>query len=446
MKIVLVNLAPAQTKKNFDFKTQVLEYKFEQLTYPAGLSIIASVLKAAKIDFRTYDTYVDTNPSQLLAEITREGCDIFMTSGFLGNYTYSFFKTFFDEVHKALPSCQIVVGGPIASTIPDFLVENANVDIAVVGEGEETVIDLLESLEIGRPLETVNGIVFRDDKESLVRTPARQRLTNLDVWPLPDTEAFDAHPYVDYLKKTDRCWELVASRGCYGGCTFCKRVFGRKLSRLSPYRAIEYMDDIHDKFGITKFNFVDDNFLSSKKQTIEFADILKKHSVKYKWRFQARLDAVSSEMIEILSEVGLYDVSFGIESGSQRMLDSYKKKITVEKILNVISEVKRFVDVHGTFIVGGPGENWDTINETAELIRSLELNNAGVGILTPFPGTEVYAMARDQGLIADEEAYFSKLGPVYTIPYVNMSDLTDAQLLEARDMLENVSRQFGEYT
>ncbi|WP_419786682.1 B12-binding domain-containing radical SAM protein [Pseudodesulfovibrio sp.] len=392
MNVAPINLAPQEPGTSHTEVSPILKNKFSQLHYPTGLSIIAGVLESAGVEFKTYDTYTFNSHEEVLRCLVEDNCDILMTFGYLGNYTYSFFKRYFGLIKQRLPQCRIVVGGPIASTIPEHLIKYAHVDIAVIGEGEETTIDLVDTLGKGRDLAAVKGIAFRKQNKMQLTEP-RRRLADLDAWLLPDLNRFNAAPYIDFLKRTNRCWELVASRGCYGKCTFCRRVFGSKITRISPPRAFELMHQVYTKFGLTRFSFVDDNFLSNTSQAEGFANVLQAQDMDYQWRFQARVDAISPEIIQRLSSLGLFDVSFGVESGSDKMLKSYRKKITSEEIIRVLSNVKKHVDIHATFIVGGPGEDWSTVEETAELIRRLELNNAGVGILTPSPDTEIYEEA-----------------------------------------------------
>jgi len=143
--------------------------------------------------------------------------------------------------------------------------------------------------------------------------------------------------------------------------------------------------------------------------------------------------------------VGLYDISFGIESGSQKMLNHYGKNLDIMKTFSTLDTIKSMVRIHATFIVGGPKENWDTIEETKLFIRRLKLNNAGFGILTLFPGTIFYDEAKKNGLINDDDEYCMNLGPVYDRSYVNISDMSDDDLIEARDMLVETAAEFGSY-
>lgn len=155
---------------------------------------------------------------------------------------------------------------------------------------------------------------------------------------------------------------------------------------------------------------------------------------------------INPKMVERMAKWGLYDISFGIESGSQKMIDIYNKKICSAKAFETIEAIKDIVDVHATFIVGGPGEDWSTVKETEQFIRKLRLNNSVTGILTLFPKTHFYDDALRDKVIGDEEEYFINLGPVYVRPYTNISNLSNDELIQARDMLQSTASEFGPYS
>ena len=155
---------------------------------------------------------------------------------------------------------------------------------------------------------------------------------------------------------------------------------------------------------------------------------------------------MSPEIIEKLLNVGLFDISFGIESGSQKMLNRYHKNLNVKKTLENLKAINDLVEVHGSFIIGGPGENWETIKETIQFIKQVKLKNTFVSILTLFPGSAFYAEAMNDGLIEDEETYCANLGSLYDRPYVNISDLSDNDLIKARAILMETASEFGAYT
>ncbi len=442
MNILIGNLKPAAS----NCSDQTLGEKYSTLHFPLGLGIIASVLKNSGREFDTYDSYVNGSTDGFLKTIENKKPDIVLLSGFLGNYTYPFLKDISLSIKSINQLIKIIVGGPIANTIPDLLVSMMPIDFVVKGEGERTIPELLDAIERKSDISLVKGIYSMDSLRNMAFfTGERERIQDLDMsWPL--YKAFPMEPYVNYLKETERCWELSTSRGCYNRCNFCKLSFGQKITTSSLQSVVEHMKFVSDNYMVNKFSFVDDNFLNNTERVSRFRELLLQEPYKFKWRFQGRADRISIEVVEKLKEVGLYNISFGLESGSQEMLNRYRKNLDIKKALANLNDIKSMVRIHTTFIVGGPCESWDTIEETKRFIRMLKLNNSGIGILTLFPGTFFYDKAKRNGLITDDEEYCMNLGPVYDKPYVNISDMSDDDLINARDMLVETAAEFGAYT
>lgn len=423
MHILVANLSPGAAEV------------FTTLHFPLGLGCVAAALKGAGQQFTVYDSYVDGTTEGFLKAVRRDNPDVILLSGFLGNYTYSFIKDISGIIKEIDRSIVIVIGGPIATTIPELLISKTEVDFVVKGEGECTLAELIDALKSKADISSVSGVYFRDRFGRAAFTGDRQRIERLDDHPFPDYDSFPVGHYVKYLEETGRCWEISASRGCYNRCRFCRLTFGRRVTSYSARAVIDHMSYVLERYKIDRFNFVDDNFLSDTGKIDEFIRLLSRQEHRFKWRFQGRADRISPELVEGMAGVGLFGISFGIESGSQEMLDRYGKNLDIQKVLVNLAAIKDTIKVNATFIVGGPGENWQTIRQTEEFIKRIKLKNIGVGILTLFPGTALYDDALRSGHIDNEEEYCKNLGPVYKVPYINMSDLSDSDLLKARDML-----------
>jgi len=407
--------------------------KMKHLHYPTGLAIIAGEIKRRRRDnLFTVDSYMgDIKDDEIFDCVDRNRIDFILLSMYLGNYQYRYLKRFINNIIRFFPKVTVIVGGAMASTIPEILLKNiTSADkrvICVIGEGEETIVDLLNCLENKSDLNKVNGISYRDKR--VLFTAERERIKNLDGYSRPAYDIFDTKRYVEYVKNNNRCWEISASRGCYGNCIYCKLVFGRKITMRSAGSVVGEMEDFHASYGLGSFNFVDDNFLNSERQVWDFYYALKKSSLKFRWRFQGRADYFSPGLAQSLLEVGLYDVSFGIESGSVDILTSMNKKMDLDKAGKNIKSLPPELQTHGCFIVGMPGETQDTIDQTIKFVKDVGLKHASAGILTAFPGTALYDMAKSRSMIKDEDEYCCNLGPAYARPYVNFTQYPDEQLV-----------------
>ena len=413
----------------------------QHLQFPTGLATIAGeICLNRKDNLFVIDNYTsDIDENDLFNFIEDNAIDCILLSMFLGNYQYYYLKKFLNQVTKEFPATRVIIGGPLASTVPDLLIRNTTGHteqiIMVLGEGEETIIDLLDCLESESDLSKVRGICYTESGK-IVLTPERPRIKNLDVQSRPAYHLFDTEKYVNYVKSENRCWELISSRGCYGSCRYCKLVFGRKITRRSAQSIVDEMTDFFHTYGIERFNFVDDNFLNSERQSYEFIDALAKSDIDFQWRFQGRADRFPLHLTRALIKVGLYDVSFGIESGSPEILQEMNKPLNLERARQNLRALSRELDVHGTFIVGMPGESHETITKTIEFIEDAQLGHATGGILTLFPATALYEMAHKKGFIPDEDRYCENIGPVYVRPYLNLTGYPDEQLVAWSKMID----------
>lgn len=440
--IVIANIKP-NINMNINEIKRRSSTSLPTLHFPINLGLIAAVLRKEGFSLKIIDNYaVNLSCIQCLKIIASEKPKYLLLTGYLGEYSYKFLKKFSKDIKNCSPQTTIIMGGPMATTIPELIIAKTDVDIVVIGEGEEIIVDLLHALGKKRDLTNVNGICFKDTSGNIFFTKNRERIKNLDSIPRPAYELFPIEIILKYLNKTGRCWELCTSRGCYGRCSFCKRVFGQKITYMSPEKVVDEMRYIYNTYGIDRFNFVDDNFLLNEKHIEDFCNVLRKCGIRFSWRFQGRPDKINGELAKLMKSAGFFGVSLGLESGSPKILDEMHKNLDIERAeKNVRDVIKEGIIVHASFIVGMPSENEKTIEETISYIKRIGLQNLNIGILTPFPGTEVYAWAKKMGKITDDDAYCENLGPVYEYPYVNLTKYSNDKLLEFRDMVINSARQ-----
>lgn len=404
--------------------------RYRTLHFPMGLGLISGVLATTDHTVRVVDNYLPgVSFGQAVAELERAQPDYILFSGFLGNLQYGFVKKACRRIRELCPDAVQICGGPMATTIPELLLAHSNLDYVVIGEGEETILDLLDALERGRPPDGVPGIALRRPDRTPARTPPRARMKDLTQYPYPDYDLFDVGAYVSYLQASGRCWEISTSRGCYARCKYCKLTFGNKISFRPVAHVVAEMQMIKRRFGIDRFNFVDDNFLNSARQVEALAAGLRDCGDSFRFRFQGRADRIDARLARLMRDVGCFDISYGLESGSQQVIDYMGKVLDVAKAEeNLKAVLDQGLDMHATFIVGMPVETHATVEETKDYIRRIGLPHANAGILTPFPDTAIYNLAKEWGLIVDDDAYCEALGVAYADVYVNMTRYSDDQI------------------
>lgn len=441
--VVALNIEERPTDVQGDGTVNSSKFSGKTLHFPMGLGLILAAIRSkTDLQLSVLDNYVPgLSFEDILEKISSDAPDYILLTGFLGNYQYRFIVYALNKIKEVSPKSIVIIGGPMASCIPKLLIEKTSVDFVVIGEGEATIVDLLLRLNNGDSINSCDGIAFRRADGVATVTSVRERIKELDEYPHPAYDLFQMEHYTEYVRKTGRCWEISNSRGCYAKCGYCRLTFGQKIT-FRPYdHILNEVRFIIENYGICRFNFVDDNFLNSARQVREFVDALETFEHKIQFRFQGRADKLTPELAKLLIDVGCFDISIGMESGSQRILDDMQKYLDVEKAANNIRGVLKLgVSIHATFIVGMPNEDFNSIKSTIDFIKYTGLPYVSTGILTPFPDTRIYTLAKERGLILDDHLYCLELGRVYEIPYVNLTKFSDEQLLTWRDEIDSCSK------
>jgi radical SAM superfamily enzyme YgiQ (UPF0313 family) len=331
------------------------------------------------------------------------------------------------------PKLSVIIGGPHISAVPVETMERFPVfDVAVVGEGEETVLELLTALSGAKPLSEVEGIVYRD--ESGVRMNQRRPfLKALDTLPRPAWDMLEGFPqrFSPAVFKTRRlpAASLVTSRGCPNKCIFCDRsVFGASCHVFSAGYVVDMMVELYEKFGVREFCFEDDTFITFKARLVEICQRLIDLKLGISWSCLGRVNQVTEENLLLMKRAGCWQISFGVESGSQEILENIHKKVTLQQIRHAL-QISRDAGLlnKGFFIVGHPGETKETLQMTYDFIMDNPLDDISVTMLTPFPGTELHARAAEFGTFDPDWEKMNLLNTVF-VPY----GLTEGDLLQAQ--------------
>ena len=290
-----------------------------------------------------------------------------------------------------LPKAVIVFGGPA----PTFLFEHLfsvcpEIDFIVKGEGEITFLELLTALETGTSIEKIQGLVLKKDG-GLIETPSRPPLEDLDTLAHPSTYFTFQH--------------LSMSRGCPGACTFCgsPEFWGsRKVRAHSPQWFGDEMEALAQK-GITHFYISDDTFTMDKQRVLEFCRLIIQKNLSITWNVISRVDCVDEDILSAMRKAGCIQISYGVESGSEKIRKALGKPIDREKIISAFALTKSFgILPRAYFIYGSPGETRDTIRESMDLIATIQPLGAVFYMLVIFPGTFLYRSTKQKGLVSDD--------------------------------------------
>lgn len=419
---------------------------------PLGLGYIASMLRDVGHDVEIMDINAFRwNIDEVEEKIKKAEFDIAGIGAIVTVYRYV--KWLIGILRKYHSEKKIMIGGSVGTSIPHIILEKTEADIVCIGEGEVTVVEIIKALENNSDLSKVDGVWYRGKDGRIYSNKGRMSIQNLDSIPLP---AWDLFPMDIYLKNpvgapNRNKWingnsdgnvplsmNLNATRGCPYKCIYCYHDFmGMKYRHRSPENIIKEMKILYDRYGVRYFHFIDDEFCLKRDFVYKFCKQVKEE---FKgdiiWGCAGRVNLMNEDLIATMADSGCVLIGYGIESGSQRMLNAMKKGVTVKQAKDALRwTIKHLGWADTSFMVGAPGENRETIQETIDFCKELDLNPAVIFFTTPYPGTELYRMALQQGKIKDEEEYILNLGEQGEKIRVNFSEFADEELWEAQEYM-----------
>ncbi|MGA2956749.1 MAG: radical SAM protein [Thermodesulfobacteriota bacterium] len=294
------------------------------------------------------------------------------------------------------PEILIFVGGPHITALPvETFHRYPEFDFGILGEGEVAFGDLLEAIQGKKELSRVESAVFRDGGE-VRANPRRRFIENLDELPFPAYDLLPSFPrayrppFLNYSKGPTA--SLTSSRGCPQTCTFCDRsVFGNRYRYFSEDYLLELISLLRQNYGIQHLIFTDDQFAASPSRLARLCEKLAAANLKIRWNCDARVDSVDPELLDLMKRAGCWMISYGIESGSQEILDQIQKGIKLDRVEQALCWTREAgIRAKGLFMIGYPQETEKTLNQTLSFILRCPLDEINLSFLTPYPGTELY--------------------------------------------------------
>jgi len=315
-------------------------------------------------------------------------------------------------VKSNAPEVPVVWGGVHASLFPRQTLEHEAVDCVVVGEGEETAVEMLQCLEKCRGLDDVQGVGFKHNGR--VHLNPERPSPDLDSLPRIDYSLIDVHSYIGNRFGAKRSFELCTSRGCPHACGFCYNArFTRRTWRsMSVDRIFSCLNDLITRYGVDAVTWREDNFFVDSRRVEEIARRIIRENIHIRWHADCRIDYVDrydDAFLSLLKASGCHTLTLGAESGSDRILDRICKGITREQTLAVREKLSHhgiYQNYH--FMLGLPGEDRRDVMQTLTLIDSLRRGNrffgriCGPSLFTPYPGTDLYAQCLAMGLVVPD--------------------------------------------
>ncbi|RJR18946.1 MAG: radical SAM protein [Nitrospiraceae bacterium] len=413
---------------------------------PLGLLYIAAVLEKAGHAVQIFDAdpeYQDT----MLKEIKEFNPELIGLSFLTVAYQRAF--NLCKTLKQELPDVIYCAGGVHTTVKPHDTLKEFNLDFIVIGEGEDTIVEVCEKLAKKESLEGVNGVMYRKNGE-IIENGKRDMIMDLDTIPFPARHLIDMTPYLKppgiirgYAEKNQTT--IVTSRGCPFKCIYCgsHNIFGRRTRRRSVKNVVDEIEHLVKNFDMRGIYYCDDTFTLSSKWVKEYCEELKRRNLNIKWACQSRVDQTDRELMQRMKDSGLVQLDFGVESGSEKILKVLGKGGAGDRTSQIKQSFKLCKDLDirtlATFIIGNPTETKEDIEESFQVAKEIKADYTAFYFLTPYPGTDIYDMAIENGWL-DPNIPFSEIW-AHRQPELPLMAITFGKE-ELRDIRRHLQNQF----
>ncbi len=379
---------------------------------PLGIQTLAPVLRNHGHAVRMFDTcHPGMQAEHIMKALNEDNPDVIALS-FLSVTAYLTLKTLAKQLKSNSPHIPIIVGGAFASMNAGLILQNcAAIDSVGVGEGEELLPDYVSNLD--NPA-AVKGLVWRNG-ETIIHNEQRPLIKDLDQFPYPDRTSLP----IDYIESLpldvpavlslDKFCTMQTSRGCPFHCIYCDIPSisqGRWRSRSAEH-VLGEMQQLND-MGYRSVYLTDDHFLLDRKRINDICGGIIERKFTFRWGCEGRVDSVAIDQLPIMSKANCDMLAFGVEAGTQKVLDRLGKSQTLEQIEYAVGEAKKqgISRVHGFFVVGSPDETADDIIKTFQFAARLRLDTFGFNRLSVYRGTPLWKEYVDRAIIEDQKDWY----------------------------------------
>ena len=394
---------------------------------PLGLGYLGAVLEKVDVEVKIVDCLMEGwgNRVDLGDNVIRVGLSFEQIEGIIEDYgpdivgVNMLFTKQRDNGHRIFESAKridksiiTIAGGAHATALPESVLADANVDFVVLGEGEDTMIDLVSVIEGRRDAASLDGVGFKSNGQPIV-IPKTQFIADLDALPFPARHLLSMEGYFGLrdshgTRMKRRFSPIITSRGCPAKCTFCSAhmVWGRKFRQRSPENVIAEMKHIKEKYGIEEIMFEDDNVTLNVKRAERIFDLMIEEKLDLVWDTPNGVAAfaLTESLVDKMKDSGCYCLNLALESGNQYVLDNViKKPLKLERARELVRYAQSIRLQVGIFlIVGVPGETREQIWDSFRLAKELGIYSPFISVATPYPGSALYDSCREKGYIPDD--------------------------------------------
>lgn len=378
---------------------------------PLGILYLAAVLKQNGFDdVAVFDANAEDLSIEAMSKLfLREKPDLVGISSMAFTFAESLMALRLAK--RMLPSVFTVMGGVFPTNDPEQCLRHDCCDSVVIGEGEVTFPELCSAVRGKNNLSGVEGAAFKENGRIVINRQ-RKWITDLDTVPFPAYECVNVKHYVTPVhyafftsaKPAEPMLPIFSSRGCPYKCLFCQVVLGNRIRRRSPENVLSEVRHLQKEYGFNRFQFLDALFTYDRKWAKKLCSLLIEEGVNIKWFCLTRADLVDEEILSLMKKAGCELIFYGVESGSQKALDSLNKNISLEAMRqNLVLTRKCGIKTFGNFIIGAPGDSAGSIDQTISFARKyLDMASFSAAMIFPNTGLKVIAEKESGGKLFNE--------------------------------------------
>ena len=410
------------------------KYKFLGVVAPSlGIGYIAAVLEQNNYDVDVLDSSaLELIYDEIGEEMLKRNPDIVSISALTPTIGAALDAA--DKIKNVKPDTIVVLGGYHPTfEYENLLKEEESIDVIVRGEGEYTMLELVQKIESGGDLKDVQGLAFIDDTsedKTIIVTPDRPPIQDLDELPFPAFHLFPMEKY-KILNITTNVATIITTRGCPMQCSFCSSaaLHGKHLRRRSYENVVDEIEMRLQEQNIDTIAFMDDTFTLDVKFVKNFCEEIKRRGLKFWWGCTSRVDTLSEELLEMMKDAGCITIFMGVESADQQMLDKMNKNITVRKTMNAFKLARKVgIRTIASCVIGMPEDTRESMKKTIDFVSSLKPNYALFSLATPYPGTRFYKETFEKNLIKIRDwSKYTLINPILETIDCSKDDLRSIQ-------------------
>ena len=413
--------------------------------FPQGIAYIAAIILKEGYEVEIYHQNVNHYPDEHLTDyLDKNHFDIVGVGAIGGYYQYRKLLKISDAINSSKQRPFYIIGGSCPSPEPEYFIKKTQADVVVIGEGELTVIELIDAVANHKSLSHVKGIAYWEG-DNVVENEERPLIQDIDTLPFPAYRLFPISYYrlmrMPDVTKTDFVLPILSGRGCTFKCTFCYRM-DQGFRQRSNESIIEEISLLKKDYGITYVPFSDELLMSSKERMINLCEAFLKANLNIRWTCNGRLNYAKPDVLKLMKRAGCVFINYGIEAMDDLVLKNMNKGLTIKQIIEgVENTLSAGISPGLNILFGNIGDNKETLNKGMEFLLNYDdgAQLRTIKPVTPYPGSPLYYAAIDKGLIKDCEDFYENKHLNSDLLTVNFTELNNdefhSNLLDANTKL-----------